>query len=549
MHIVLWDTRHGGAYKDFAGGYGVGTFQGTGLRGRLIEHYYRHDYRSVSLLYGYLAAIFRQQGHTVEYALDTFPQGDVYVFNPALMTLPYELRQIQKLTAERPDVRALAVGQTANSLTAAYASLRCQVLRGEAEQLCWQLDSVLSSTESVINLGSVADLDALPFPDWSPFPHKKFGVRYDFSQFPTAYIQSSRGCTLSCNYCPYIIVENRVRARSAERVVDEVRHNIKTYGFRSFKFRDPLFAAKKKTALDLVTELGKLPKKIEFSVESRIELLTPELLQSLREVGLTSVTVGIETPSRDTLLKYKRAPIRDDKQNAFVEMCRNLGVRVIAGFMIGFPEDTEESIRGVLKYAKRVNPFAANFNICTPYPGTEFAEQISSQIAEHDFSRYDVYTPNLKYEHLTPARVTELHQKCFQSYYFRWRYLAANWRFHWPWLARGADAVQGAMRACFGGGTAKATGGARSSTAQEGSTGTPAESQLCATGTAPIAAGQVASTVVLGGASGAGANAGPHLPLVQLATVGGHRSRLGGQGPAPHFAKAPAPLQTDDATA
>src|SRR5262249_35198998 len=302
-------------------------------------------------------------------------------------------------------------------------------------------DEILASSERHIDIGAVADLDALPFPDWSIFPYRRFQVRYDFWEFPTAYVQSSRGCTLSCSYCPYIILENKVRARSAERVAEEIRRDMDEYGFRSFKFRDPLFGAKRKHVEQIADAISRLPRRIQFSVESRIELLPREVLSLLRDVGLTSVTVGIETPSRDTLVKYKRAPIKDDKQSQFVELCRGLGIRVVAGFMIGFPEDTRQSIRAVLRYAKQVDPFAANFNVCTPYPGTGFIDEIAPQIASRDWTRYDVYTPNLKYEHLTAEIVAELHQECFRQYYFRWKYLGDNWQFHFPRLHRLVSAI------------------------------------------------------------------------------------------------------------
>jgi radical SAM superfamily enzyme YgiQ (UPF0313 family) len=122
-------------------------------------------------------------------------------------------------------------------------------------------------------------------------------------------------------------------------------------------------------------------------------------------------------------------------------MCRGLGIRVVAGFMIGFPEDTKETIRAVLRYAKQVDPFAANFNVCTPYPGTGFIDEIGPQIASRDWSRYDVYTPNLKYEHLTAEIVAELHQECFRQYYFRWKYLGDNWQFLFPRLHRLVSAM------------------------------------------------------------------------------------------------------------
>ncbi|HLJ10765.1 MAG TPA: radical SAM protein [Planctomycetaceae bacterium] len=434
MHIVLWDTRHGGVFKDFAGGFGVGQFRGSGLRAKIIEHFYRRDFRAPPLAYGYLAAGLAKLGHTVEYCLEKTPPADLYIFNPALMTLPHELDVIRRVNAIAPRTRIVVCGQVAASMPEAFTGLDCQVAQGEPEQLIIKLADVLAAGEQAVAIGNVADLDALPFPDWSIFPYWQFRVAYDFSKFPTAYLQSSRGCTLSCNYCPYIILENKVRTRSPELVVEEMKRGMDEYDFRSFKFRDPLFGAKRRHVEQLADQIGKLPRKIQFSVESRIELLPRDVLKMLRDVGLTSVTVGIETPSRETLIKYKRAPIKDDKQSQFVSICRDLGIRVVAGFIIGFPEDTRQSIRAVLRYAKQIDPFVANFNVCTPYPGTGFHGQVEPLIASRDWGRYDVYTPNLKYEHLTSEEVTELHQECFRQYYFRWNYLGDNWQFLFPWL-------------------------------------------------------------------------------------------------------------------
>ena len=278
------------------------------------------------------------------------------------------------------------------------------------------------------------ELDHLPFPDWSPFNYSKFKIAYDFTRFPTGLVQQSRGCTFTCNYCPYIIVENTTRFRSPESVFEEMRTGITKYGFRSFKFRDPLFGLDRKRVLRLAELIGKLPRKIEFSIESRIDLLRPETLRVLREVGLTSITVGIETPDEGTLRQYKRAPIKDDKQRDFVTLCRGLGIRTVAGFMIGFPADTVDSIRHVLGYAISVNPTFANFNIVTPYPGTEFFQQVKDEIADFDFTKYNVYTPVMKYQNLTHEQVQYWHAKCFMRYFFRWEWLTSNAHLMWPML-------------------------------------------------------------------------------------------------------------------
>lgn len=160
----------------------------------------------------------------------------------------------------------------------------------------------------------------------------------------------------------------------------------------------------------------------------------------LKQVGLTSITVGIETPNETTLKHYKRAPINDDKQRIFVETCRQLGIRTVAGFMIGFPEDTAQSIKGVLRYARNVNPTFANFNVVTPYPGTEFFTQVQDQIADFDYTKYNVYTPVMKYQHLTADEVRDWHARCFTKFYFRWDWLKAHAHLLWPvtrWLGMG----------------------------------------------------------------------------------------------------------------
>jgi radical SAM superfamily enzyme YgiQ (UPF0313 family) len=435
MHIVLWDTRQRDVSKDFAGGFGVGQYPGKGFRGRIVRHFYKRDRRPVAMVFAYLTAILRRLGHTVEYSEDVVPaEGDVYILNPSLITLDLERGAIRRINELNPSARVLVVGLVAHTLREAFDGLDCTVVAGEVERLMERFDDVLESVEKVVEIGSFDDLDQLPFPDWDLFGPKRFRIGYDFTRFPTGLVQASRGCTFKCNYCPYIIVRNKVRFRPVESVLDEIQRGMRLYGFRSFKFRDPLFGLDRRRALEIAEGIASLSKRIQFSVESRIDLMRDETLEALREAGLTAITIGIETPDNATLKRYERAPIRDDRQFEFVARCRALGVRTVAGFMIGFPEDTRRSIRDVLKYAKRLNPTFANFNICTPYPGTGFTEQIRGQVADFDWTKYNVYTPVLKYEHLTPEEVAELHAKCFESYYFRGSYLAQNATLLWPWL-------------------------------------------------------------------------------------------------------------------
>ena len=453
MQVVLWDTRKSDISKDFAGGFGVGQYPvRTGLRNGIIRHFYKRDRRPVALLFAHLAAVLRRLGHRVDYVEDRIvPAADLYVFCPSLITLQLERRAIAAVSARNPKARVLVVGLVASVMPEVFDGLEVTVVKGEAEQLLWRLDEVLAQPGGVVQLGTIEDLDLLPLPDWSPFGPQRFRVSYDFWRFPTALVQASRGCTFKCNYCPYIILENSIRFRHPQAVADEIRHDVRQWGFRSFKFRDPLFGLSRQRLFELADLIGRLPRRIQFSIETRIELMRPEVLRVLKRVGLTSITVGIETPDDATLRQYHRSPVADDRQREFIATCRAMGIRSVAGFLIGFPDDTQDSILRVLDYAKLLSPTFANFNVVTPYPGTEFFEQIKDQIADSDFSRYTVYAPVLKYKHLTAAEMAELHAKCFGQFYFRWQYLRDNACLLWPslrWLGMARKpAVPGAEAA------------------------------------------------------------------------------------------------------
>ena len=90
-----------------------------------FAHFFRRDWACpAALSFAYLAAIFRQRGHRVEYGLDRVPpKADVYVFNPALATLDLERQAMAAALEQRPTPVVLVVGAVARWLPAALARL------------------------------------------------------------------------------------------------------------------------------------------------------------------------------------------------------------------------------------------------------------------------------------------------------------------------------------------------------------------------------------------------------------------------------------------
>ena len=63
----------------------------------------------------------------------------------------------------------------------------------------------------------------------------------------------------------------------------------------------------------------------------------------------------------------------------------------------------------------KLNPTYANFNIVTPYPGTPFFAAVKEQIADFDFSKFDVYQAVLEYRHLTPPACDGVARTVFRA--------------------------------------------------------------------------------------------------------------------------------------
>ncbi len=465
MQIVLWNTRRRQPAKDLAAGFGVGLVPArTGWRGRLLRLLPR-DRPPVSLVFAHLSAIFRRLGHEVRYVEDRLlPGADLYVFCPSLATISRQRRAMARLLRQAGSPRVLVVGIVATMVPEAFAGLEVTLVQGEPEQLLWQLGEVLDHPGRSLDLGQVEDLDRLPLPDWSSLAAGRFRVASEFWRFPTALVEQSRGCAFQCSYCPHRIRQGGVRLRSPPSVAEEIRLDQERYGFRSFKFRDPLFGQSRSRLYQLAELLGRLPQTIQFSIETRIDLLRPEMLRVLKRVGLTSVRVGVEMPGagkgdRHLLCEAPEGPFRqkvpvpfspenDERQRDFIALCRGMGIRTVAGFLLGFPEDTESSIRGLLDYAIQLNPTRAEFQILTPHPGTPLFREHQERSLPGDSPRlcgaavpaaWAGETPAPQESSgpvLTPEQLQTLQGECFERFYCRWRYLRANAHLLWPSLAR-----------------------------------------------------------------------------------------------------------------
>lgn len=411
--------------KDVAGGYGTVFQIGHSSRARILEKAKSELARMASPVLGYLAAVAEKSGHSVhvvelqrhERSRDEVPQGfDIACVLTSMVDASAERDVMSAL--HRAGTHTIAFGAYATAKPEFFLDAATVVVRGEPEGLGEALFD--RSKRGVIDAGYIDDLDALPFPSWSAFPTSTF--RYALlTRETTLPVQGVRGCAFGCNYCPFRATAP-FRQRSPENVVAEIAHLKSRYGARGIAFRDPLFNLDRDRVKALAA--GVKPLDVKFSAEMRADRLDASLLRTLREAGLRSLEIGVESVNLDMLSDAKRQPPSLREIRDVVKEAHGLGIRVIANFMFGLPDDTEETIKETVAFAKELNTFAVQFTIATPYPGTTLTTRVQNLLRKERPESYTGWEPTFAHPSMSADTLRRLREWAYVSYHYRPRYMA-----------------------------------------------------------------------------------------------------------------------------
>jgi len=215
------------------------------------------------------------------------------------------------------------------------------------------------------------ELDSLPFLAYHLLPWQKYRPHPPHGRArPFGAIITSRGCPYHCSYCSKPIFGSKFRAQSPERVVSEIIHHVRTFGFREIAFYDDVFTLNKKRAYAIADEIIRARLKIDWTCETRVNLVDKDLLQHLKLAGCYAIAYGIESASPDILSRLHK-DISLEQVEETVTITREAGLQTIGYFMLGSPGETTETIKKTIDFAKKLKLDFAQFAITTPFPGTE----------------------------------------------------------------------------------------------------------------------------------------------------------------------------------
>ena len=321
------------------------------------------------------------------------------------------------------------------------------VVRGEGEITLKELAEAIEKgrgIESVKGLSYVKDdkilhnrprdfvknIDELGAPDWSFFPslEKYKPLPHWNIKIPSIPMLSSRGCPFRCTFCCVKVSGGIYRTRTAKSVCDEIEDAIDKYGIKQVSFFDPAFPMNKEVAKEVCREIIKrgLNKKIIWMTESRIDCVDEELLKLMKKSGCRRLALGIESGNQKILNSINKN-ITLDQVRETVHFTRKVGMEIIAYFIIGFPEDSKQTINETIEFAKEIDADYVKFNIAVPYPGTELYDYAlkEERLLTKDWDKYTSFSSMTDYDpvfvpkYLNIDELNRLQRKAFRSYYFR----------------------------------------------------------------------------------------------------------------------------------
>ena len=401
----------------------------------------------------YIAALLRKNGHEI-LLIDCIAEklsekaliSKTLEFNPAFVVLntaipsvPGDMQSAAAIKKMLPETKIAVIGMFPSLYELESLSSFPQVdfaVMDEPEWVLAELAATITSGYGPENIrglifrdkkGIVVNerqdlrsnmLDDLPFPARDLLNNDAYRLPTDGKRF--TLLSVGRGCPEQCSFCvANLYYGKKFRKRSVYSVIEEIEECITKFNINNFLFWGESFTADPLYGEAICDEIVKRNLRISWSTTSRVDTLTPGLLEKMKKSGCILLGMGIESYDQDVLNNaHKRITVRQiDKA---VEMVRNAGIKSMGHFVFGLPGDTKASALKTIDFACKNLSFA-QFYCAIPYPKTEFGRFAAgaNMITEEDFSKFELTRAVTGNGILSAGEIKRMRDYAYLRFYFR----------------------------------------------------------------------------------------------------------------------------------
>jgi len=298
------------------------------------------------------------------------------------------------------------------------------IIRGEGEECCRRLVNALAGRDDITRIPSLSyrlhgefvhnlrgenlDLSTLKLPIRD---QRRLTWGYHIIYSKIELMETSRGCTRSCNFCSMKHMYGRTfRTYPISRVLadlDDIYYQRKT---RWVFITDDNMVLNPGRVMELCDAIiARNYQGLNLVVQADcISMATNEpMVAKMAQAGFRSVFLGIENGSKKNLSDAGKGDIVAASRKA-IENCHKYGMMVIGGLIFGFPEDDADSIRENYEFFVSIGADASYCQILTPYPKTGMRQNLLEQGLidnQEDYKKYSGLWANVRTKYLTAAQL------------------------------------------------------------------------------------------------------------------------------------------------
>ncbi|OCJ03731.1 radical SAM protein [Rhizobium sp. AC44/96] len=235
---------------------------------------------------------------------------------------------------------------------------------------------------------------------------------------------AGRGCPYQCSFCTIINVQGRKsRFRTADDVEKLVRMNW-AQGIHKFFITDDNFARNRdwEAIFDRLIQLREkdgIPLGLMIQVDTLCHKI-PNFIEKSKRAGVTRVFIGLENVNPDNLTVAKKNQNKITEYRKMLLAWKAQGIMTLAGYILGFPSDTPESIRRDIAIIQHELPLdVIEFFVLTPLPGSEDHQTLWRKGVEMDadLNIYDVEHVCTAHPKMTKQEWESIYQEAWSLYY------------------------------------------------------------------------------------------------------------------------------------
>ena len=261
----------------------------------------------------------------------------------------------------------------------------------------------------------------LPVPRHELFMNRSY--RFPFvRRRPFTTVITSFGCPFRCSFC----IANTLgfTYRPAANVLEELRA-IVSLNIREIFFEDMSFGMPRDNTAALCRAMIAEGLDLSWTCFSRVDIIDAELLDLMKRAGCHTIMFGVESSSEKIRDTYHKDIDRSDIFKLF-KMCRAAEIRTVATFILGLPEDNEQSCIDTINFAKTIGCDYASFNVAVPRPGTTLRRRalenktIEQNDVVFDHSGKTVFSLS---KNISQEKLAQLRRRAVRQFYFRPSYI------------------------------------------------------------------------------------------------------------------------------